>query len=51
VNLWEVQNSSAQTLDRTVPEVQRRADSGDELAKEWLDRARLLADRLQLRIS
>ena len=51
VNLWEVQNSSAQTLDRTVPEVQRRADSGDELAKEWLDRARLLADQLQLRIS
>jgi hypothetical protein len=51
VSLWEVQNLCAQTLTRTVPEVQQRAASGDETGKTWLAQVRPLADRLQLRMA
>jgi hypothetical protein len=51
VNLWEVQNLSSQTFSRSMPEVQAKADSGDEAAKSWLAHARPLADRLRLRVN
>ena len=50
VNLWEVQNLSAKSLNGVLLEMQGRADQGDEVAGEWVRHAHSLADRLRLRV-
>ena len=49
VNLWEVQNLCAKTLQSLLPELHQREASGDDHAKEWVARALSLAKRLRLR--
>jgi hypothetical protein len=51
VNLWQVQNLSAQKLNGTFKEMRAQADTGDEFAKQWLDHMTPLAEQLDLRVS
>jgi Domain of unknown function (DUF3536) len=51
VNLWQVQNLSAQKLNGTFHEMRSRADHGDEIAKKWVDHMTSLAENLDLRLS
>jgi len=51
VNLWQVQNLSAQKLNGTFKEMRAQADTGDEFAKQWLDHMTSLAEHLDLRVS
>ncbi len=37
VNLWQVQNLSAQKLNGTFTEMRSLAEHGDEIAKKWVD--------------
>ena len=51
INLWQVQNLSAQKLNGTFSEMRIRADNGDELAKKWVEHMTSLAENLDLRLS
>jgi len=51
VNLWQVQNLSAQKLNGTFSEMRSLAEHGDEIAKNWVDHMTSLAEHLDLRLS
>jgi alpha-amylase/alpha-mannosidase (GH57 family) len=51
VNLWQVQNLSAQKLNGTFSEMRSLAEHGDEIAKKWVDHMTSLAEHLDLRLS
>jgi hypothetical protein len=36
VNLWTVQNTCYEILQSTYPEMQSKAEQGDETAKDWI---------------
>jgi alpha-amylase/alpha-mannosidase (GH57 family) len=46
LNLWKVQNSYWEMLQRVVPKYRDRARHGDELAREWLRQFAELGQRL-----
>ena len=51
VNLWQVQNLSAQKLNGTFHAMRAQAEQGDQNAKNWVDHMTSLAEHLQLRIT
>jgi alpha-amylase/alpha-mannosidase (GH57 family) len=50
VNLWQVQNLCAQTLNGTFSAVRAQADNNDETAKAWVAHMTSLAKKLDLRV-
>lgn len=51
VNLWQVQNLSAQKLNGTLRAMRAEADRGDENARKWVNHMTSLAEHLQLRLT
>jgi alpha-amylase/alpha-mannosidase (GH57 family) len=51
VNLWQVQNLSAQKLNGTFPSMRAEAERGDEFAKNWVSHMSSLAEHLDLRLA
>lgn len=49
VDLGKLQNAYYRVLHTVYPELRRRADRGEEEAKEWVDSFAALGDRLQVR--
>jgi alpha-amylase/alpha-mannosidase (GH57 family) len=50
LNLWKVQNTYWEMLQRTVPGYRHKALAGDSAARAWLDEFLKLGDRLQFAI-
>ncbi|MFB0557444.1 MAG: DUF3536 domain-containing protein, partial [Dehalococcoidia bacterium] len=50
VDLWKVQNLYHEMIESAYPEFQKRAQHGDEAAKEWLDLFVSLGQRLSMRV-
>ncbi len=46
LNLWKVQNTYWEMLQRVFPEFRQRADSGDAQAKSWVEQFLSLGERL-----
>jgi alpha-amylase/alpha-mannosidase (GH57 family) len=46
LNLWKVQNTYWEMLQRTVPEFRQRAEAGDQSALAWMLKFLALGDRL-----
>jgi alpha-amylase/alpha-mannosidase (GH57 family) len=51
VDLWRVQNLYHRMLPTVYPEFQKRAEAGDELAKEWVSRFSSLGQQLSVRVA
>ncbi|MGH9374670.1 MAG: DUF3536 domain-containing protein [Terriglobia bacterium] len=50
MNLWKVQNIAYRLLQTAYGDFQKKAEGGDEAAKEWVERYTALAEKLSLRI-
>jgi hypothetical protein len=50
VNLWRVQNIYHEIARSSLPEVQAKAERGEEEAKEWLERFTAMAERLRMSV-
>jgi alpha-amylase/alpha-mannosidase (GH57 family) len=50
VDLWKVQNLYHGMLQSTYPELQKRAQQGDESAGEWLKQFETLGEQLSMRV-
>jgi hypothetical protein len=50
VNLREVQNICYGILQTTYADLRRKAEDGDEVAREWLDHFGNLGEKLSLRV-
>ena len=50
VDLWQPQNRCYQMRQTIYPAMSRRAEDGDQDAREWVERFRVLADRLGVRV-
>jgi alpha-amylase/alpha-mannosidase (GH57 family) len=46
VKLWKTQNGYFRMFRSTHPEMRRRAESGDEIAREWVEQFRALGEHL-----
>jgi hypothetical protein len=51
VNLWQVQNLSAQKLNGTLRAMREEAERGDEFAQKWVNHMSSLAEHLDLRLA
>ena len=51
VNLWQVQNLSAQKLNGTLLAMRQEAERGDEFAQKWVSHMSSLAEHLDLRLA
>ncbi len=50
VNLWKTQNICYNILHACCPDFKKKADSGDENAREWLRNAMVLAENFKIRM-
>lgn len=50
VNPWRVQNVFYRVVSGQVPELRRRADNGDQAAREWIGEAERLGDLLRVAV-
>jgi hypothetical protein len=46
LNVWRVQDTYWETLQKQVPEIRQRAEQGNEKAAQWLSEFATLGDRL-----
>jgi alpha-amylase/alpha-mannosidase (GH57 family) len=51
VSLWKTQNIWFDLLQAVYPEYQKKAEAGDQEAKEWIGHYKALAERLSLRVA
>ncbi len=51
VSLWKPQNTYSGLRAAVMPDLSRRADTGDETAKAWLERFLVLGERLGFRLN
>ena len=51
VDLWRVQDIYYRMLPTVYPQFQKRAEAGDELAREWLSRFSALGGQLSVRVT
>ena len=50
VNLWKVQNLYYEILKKFYPEFQKKAEQGNETAREWVADARSIAEKLSVHL-
>jgi len=50
VNLWKTQNIYYNILHACCPDFKKKADLGDENAREWLRNATVLAENFRIRM-